>query len=90
MCLVAAATMKTSIVMSIAALAVGILGNPHGSPPSGLKLVERAPCYHASECTWFGAAKCEQYCREQAGQDTNVDRMEKCNLLNQKRCCCSK
>lgn len=78
--------MKTSILIIVAALTTGILSSPHPASPV---LVERKPCYHASTCSWFGAAKCEQYCREQGGQNVGVDRMEKCNLLNQKRCCCT-
>ena len=56
-------------------------------------LEKRKPCYYPSTCSWFNAAKCEHYCRRNGtpGYETvGVDRMEKCNLLNEKRCCCSR
>ena len=78
-------TMKFSLIVLTAALALapGISGSPHP------ELTERAPCYHASDCSWFYAAKCEQYCR-QWGQNVGVARMEKCSFLNNKRCCCTR
>lgn len=88
--------MKYTALLSISILALvggptSVLAEafpkPHIRPPM---LMERKPCYHASDCSWFYAAKCEQYCRQQGGQHSEVDRMEKCNLLNQKRCCCTK
>ncbi|KAK3947715.1 hypothetical protein QBC32DRAFT_353541 [Pseudoneurospora amorphoporcata] len=83
--------MKTTFFLVLTTLASGILASPAGvseNPGSFPKLVERKACYHSSDCSWFYAAKCEQYCR-QWGQNVGVDRMEKCNLLNQKRCCCT-
>ena len=56
-------------------------------------LDKRKPCYYPSTCSWFNAAKCEHYCRRNgaAGYETvEVNRMEKCNFLNEKRCCCSR
>ena len=84
--------MKTTALLMLSFLALvpsSVLADPkpHIRPPM---LQERKACYHASDCSWFYAAKCEQYCREQAGQSAGVDRMEKCNFLNEKRCCCTK
>lgn len=44
--------------------------------------------HHSSECIWFGAARCEQYCRNQAGQGALIDHMERCDWLSRKICCC--
>ncbi len=84
--------MKASTIFTVlATLTVGVLASPSGeSPATGHfpQLVDRAACYHSSDCSWFYAAKCEQYCR-QWGQNVGVARMEKCSLLNDKRCCCT-
>ena len=83
--------MKTSTLLTLAALTTGILATPAGTSPNNKRfpqLVERAPCYHSSDCSWFYGAQCEQYCRKW-GQNVGVARMEKCNLLNMKRCCCT-
>ena len=85
--------MKFSTLAALAlALVAPAIAGPAASPEAAAmpkELGTRAPCYHSSTCSWFNAAKCEQYCRRW-GQDVGVSRMEKCNLLNQKRCCCSK
>ncbi|KAJ4172993.1 hypothetical protein NW754_003199 [Fusarium falciforme] len=82
--------MKTPFVLLVATLITGIAAGPASELKERFpQLVERKPCYHESDCSWFYGAKCESYCR-QWGQDNGVDRMEKCNLLNEKRCCCSK
>ena len=78
--------MKTSIIVLVTTLAAGAFATPQ--PESLPALEARKACYHSSTCSWFNAAKCEQYCR-QWGQQVGVDRMEKCNFLNQKRCCCT-
>jgi hypothetical protein len=84
--------MKSSTILAaIAAFSAGVLASPSADSPRGHfpQLVERKACYHASDCSWLYGAKCEQYCR-QWGQNVGVDRMEKCSLLNDKRCCCTK
>ena len=84
--------MKLPAILLLTAL-TGALATPatgaDTSSPFPRELETRKACWHSSDCSWFYGAKCEQYCR-QWGQDVGVDRMEKCNLLNQKRCCCSK
>lgn len=92
--------MKFTIALLAALAATGVVAVPTAEPadlaPADLEtrenLESRAPCYYPSECSIFGAAKCEHYCRRDGapGYETvEVTRMEKCNLLNQKRCCCS-
>lgn len=82
--------MKFPAAVLLATLVTGIVSSPTSDPAGSFpQLVERKACWHESTCTWFGAAKCEHYCR-QFGQSVGVSRMEKCNWLNQKRCCCSK
>ena len=80
--------MKTSVVAFVVAFVTVVMGIPQYDDEHAL-LAKRKPCYHAGECSWFGAAKCEQYCRNW-GQNVGVDRMEKCSWKNDKRCCCSK
>ncbi|SPO07575.1 uncharacterized protein DNG_10270 [Cephalotrichum gorgonifer] len=56
--------MKLSAVVFITAL-TGVLATPAADRPESLPRLEaRAPCYHASDCSWFYGAKCEQYCRQ--------------------------
>lgn len=83
--------MKTTSILALLATVTAVLATPAGDAPEGAhfpKLVERKACYHASDCSWLYGAKCEQYCRKW-GQNVGVDRMEKCSLLNDKRCCCT-
>ena len=79
--------MKLSAMFMLTAL-TGALASPAGTSSRFPQLETREACYHGSDCSWFYGAKCEAYCR-QWGQDVGVDRMEKCNLLNEKRCCCT-
>jgi hypothetical protein len=78
--------MKSFTILLLAVLATCIAGSPRPNVLEGIEPVKRAACHHESECSWFSGAKCEHYCR-QFGAD--VANMEKCNLLNQKRCCCT-
>jgi hypothetical protein len=80
--------MKTSFVTLLITFAAAVTAGPQYDGEHSI-LVERKPCYHAGGCSWFGAAKCENYCRGW-GQDVGVDRMEKCSWKGDKRCCCSK
>jgi hypothetical protein len=85
--------MKTSFIVTLAAAfaASFVSGSPAASLPDALE--KRASCYYPSTCSWFNAAKCQHYCRRNGkpGYETvGVTRMEKCNLLNQKRCCCTR
>ncbi|TPX09460.1 uncharacterized protein E0L32_009348 [Thyridium curvatum] len=79
--------MKFTLVALLTAATVA-MANPHQGA-NFPQLVERKACYHESDCGWTYGAKCEHYCR-QYGQDVGVDRMEKCSILNNKRCCCTK
>ena len=78
------------LLLSIASTLPNLIVASPASQPAAKALEERTPCYRASDCSWFYAAKCEQYCRNQGGQGVGVSRMEKCNLFNQKRCCCTR
>ncbi|KAK0719441.1 hypothetical protein B0H67DRAFT_151508 [Lasiosphaeris hirsuta] len=86
--------MKPTTILAILTTLTGTaLATPAAEPAQSARspfpqLFERKACYHSSDCSWFYAAKCEQYCR-QWGQNVGVDRMEKCSLLNDKRCCCT-
>ncbi|KAK3943287.1 hypothetical protein QBC46DRAFT_378056 [Diplogelasinospora grovesii] len=89
--------MKTSAIFVLVSFAAGILATPATDAAAARsypfpQLIEgraaQKACYHESDCSWFYAAKCEDYCR-QFGQDVGVDRMEKCSFLNDKRCCCT-
>ncbi|KAK1831895.1 hypothetical protein QBC39DRAFT_350430 [Podospora conica] len=84
--------MKTTSILALFASITAVIATPAGEAPQSAnnlpKLAERAACYHASTCSWLNGAKCEQYCR-QWGQHVGVSRMEKCSLLNDKRCCCT-
>ena len=80
--------MKFSAIV-LATFLTGALASPASETSERFPQLEaRAACYHASDCSWFYAAKCEQYCR-QWGQNVGVARMEKCSFLNDKRCCCT-
>ena len=53
--------MKFLALLALTTLAAAIpAAEPaeHGHFP---QLVERKACYHASDCSWFYAAKCEHY-----------------------------
>ena len=97
--------MKTFSIVYLAVLAAAVAGSPHSRPDAAAdaaavaqpvsapasyifepKLVKRAKCYHESDCSWFFGAQCEHYCR---GFGKDVTNMEKCDLLNRKRCCCT-
>lgn len=80
--------MKLSALLFLTTL-TGVLASPAAETSERFpELVARKACYHSSDCSWSYAAKCEQYCRKW-GQNVGVDRMEKCDWMNRKRCCCT-
>lgn len=80
--------MKFTALLFLTAITGAIAGPTTDSSERPSGLVAREACYHQSDCSWFNAARCENHCREY-GEDIGVDRMEKCNWLNEKRCCCT-
>ncbi|KAF2271233.1 uncharacterized protein EI97DRAFT_438031 [Westerdykella ornata] len=60
-----------------------------GNPSIALRSVleDRATCVATSDCSWGYAGKCEQFCRVLGYK---FKKMEKCDFLNRKRCCCKR
>ncbi|SPO03062.1 related to ribosomal protein [Cephalotrichum gorgonifer] len=88
--------MKLTGLVFIASLAAGVLALPAADSPTSPvpNLAERAgletraaKCVATSDCSWGYAGKCEQFCRV-LGYDFR--KMEKCDWLNRKRCCCKR
>ena len=88
--------MKLTGLLFITTLAAGVLASPAAEAPSSASpqlaaravLEDRAAkCVATSDCSWGYAGKCEQFCRV-LGYDFR--KMEKCDWLNRKRCCCKK
>ena len=82
--------MKFTSLTLAATFALGVLASPiSDNPPVAIRsaLESRASCVATSDCSWGYSGKCEQFCRVLGFR---FKKMEKCDWLNRKRCCCKK